>query len=89
MSQTLPTKCHHQRVPCCAAAAVTPSWQLQRCWIPNESGALKAQFYLEQVTLQQTGPSEGDFSFLTQGSVKGGECWGDETETQKALGSGK
>uniref|UniRef100_A0A8C0VNJ8 Microtubule-associated protein n=1 Tax=Cyanistes caeruleus TaxID=156563 RepID=A0A8C0VNJ8_CYACU len=58
-------------VPCCCCDT-----ELQRCWIPRERGALKAQLYLEQVTLQQAGPSEGDFSFLTKGSVKGRECLG-------------
>lgn len=64
-----PVLCH-----CCDTELA--AGELQRCWIPSESGALKAQLYLEQVTLQQTGPAEGDFSFLTEGSVQGGESLG-------------
>lgn len=63
-------------VLCCCCDTELAAGELQRCWIPSESGALKAQLYLAQVTLQQAGPSEGDFSFLTEGSVKGGECLG-------------
>lgn len=63
-------------VLCCCCDTELAAGELQRCWIPSESGALKAQLHLAQVTLQQAGPSEGDFSFLTEGSVKGGECLG-------------